>query len=118
MSSQCRKHTNTNVSNFSVGLEVGYTMGDITLGAYYVSEDIVGSTEDKSYGVSVAYASGPIAVAAYFNTDLSSEEYALQGFYDMGNGLVMTAGMIDGDSLTGDDFANFIIADYDLGGGA
>jgi hypothetical protein len=30
----------------------------------------------------------------------------------------MTAGMIDGDSLTDNDFANFIVADYDLGGGA
>jgi outer membrane protein OmpU len=102
----------------SLGLEVGYTMGDITLGAYYVSEDNAASTEDQSYGVSVGYASGPIALAAYFNTDLGSDEFAVQGSYDLGNGLVMTAGMIDGDSLTDNDFANFIVADYDLGGGA
>jgi outer membrane protein OmpU len=108
----------TGVSDSSLGLEVGYTMGDITLGAYYVSEDIVGNTEDQSYGVSVGYASGPIAVAAYFNTDLGSDEYALQGSYDMGNGLVMTAGTIDGDSTGDNDFATYIIADYDLGGGA
>jgi outer membrane protein OmpU len=100
----------------SVGLEVGYTMGDITLGAYYVSEDgnVLG---DESYGVSAGYTSGPIALAAYFNTDLNSDEYALQGSYDLGNGLVMTAGTIDGDA-NDNDFANFIVADYDLGGGA
>jgi hypothetical protein len=102
----------------SVGLEVGYTMGDITLGAYFVSEDVPTSTEDQSFGVSVGYASGPIAAAAYFNTDLGSDEYAVQGSYDMGNGLVLTAGMIDGDSVTDNDFASFIVADYDLGGGA
>jgi outer membrane protein OmpU len=100
----------------SLGLEVGYTMGDITLGAYYVSED--GNVADESYGVSVGYASGPIALAAYFNTDLNSDEYAVQGSYDMGNGLVLTAGSIDGDSITDNDFATFIVADYDLGGGA
>jgi hypothetical protein len=108
----------TNATSSSVGLEVGYTMGDITLGAYFVSEDLATSTEDESYGVSVGYASGPIALAAYFNTDLGSDEFAVQGSYDLGNGLVMTAGMIDGDSLTDNDFANFIVADYDLGGGA
>jgi hypothetical protein len=102
----------------SVGLEVGYTMGDITLGAYFVSEDVPTSTEDQSYGVSVGYASGPIALAAYFNTDLGSDEYALQGSYDLGNGLVMTAGVSDGDDAGDNDFANFIVADYDLGGGA
>jgi outer membrane protein OmpU len=106
----------TSVTSSSVGLEVGYTMGDITLGAYYVSEDgnVLG---DESYGVSAGYTSGPIALAAYFNTDLNSDEYALQGSYDLGNGLVMTAGTIDGDA-NDNDFANFIVADYDLGGGA
>jgi outer membrane protein OmpU len=108
----------TNSGESSVGLEVGYTMGDITLGAYFVSEDVPTSTEDQSFGVSVGYASGPIALAAYFNTDLGSDEFALQGSYDLGNGLVMTAGSIDGDSATDNDFANFIVADYDLGGGA
>jgi outer membrane protein OmpU len=104
------------MSRSSVGLEVGYTMGDITLGAYYVAED--NNTADESYGVSVGYASGPIALAAYFNTDLDSDEFAVQGSYDLGNGLVMTAGSIDGDSTTDNDFAAFIVADYDLGGGA
>jgi hypothetical protein len=104
------------MSRSSVGLEVGYTMGDITLGAYYVAED--NNTADESYGVSVGYASGPIALEAYFNTDLDSDEFALQGSYDLGNGLVMTAGSIDGDSTTDNDFAAFIVADYDLGGGA
>jgi hypothetical protein len=106
----------TNSGQSSVGLEVGYTVGDITLGAYYVSED--GNTADESYGVSVGYASGPIALAAYFNTDLNQDEFAVQGSYDMGNGLVMTAGTIDGDSTSDNDFAAFIVADYDLGGGA
>ncbi|MBU2992160.1 porin [Octadecabacter sp. 1_MG-2023] len=98
----------------SLGLEVGYTVGDVTLGAYYVSESVA----DDAYGVSVGYASGPVSVAAYFTDDRGSEEYALQGSYDVGNGLVITAGMIDGDSATDDDFSNYIVAEYDLGGGA
>jgi outer membrane protein OmpU len=100
----------------SVGVEVGYTMGDINVGFYYVSED--GNVETESYGVSAGYTAGPIALAAYFNTDLGSDEYALQGSYDLGNGLVLTAGVIDGDSTTDNDFASYIIADYDLGGNA
>jgi outer membrane protein OmpU len=106
----------TNSGQSSVGLEVGYAVGDITFGAYYVSED--GNTADESYGVSAGYTSGPMALAAYFNTDLDSDEFAVQGSYDLGNGLVMTAGSIDGDSTTDNDFAAFIVADYDLGGGA
>jgi outer membrane protein OmpU len=70
-------------------------------------------------GVLGLFASTTVAgFAAYFNTDLGNDEYALQGSYDLGNGLVMTAGMIDGDDAGDNDFANFIVADYDLGGGA
>ena len=98
----------------SIGLEVGYTVGDITLGAYYVME----GGPDDAMGISVGYASGPVSVAAYYNDDRGSEEYALQGSYDVGNGLVITAGMIDGDSTTDNDFANYLVAEYDLGGGA
>ncbi|SMX41984.1 porin [Octadecabacter ascidiaceicola] len=105
---------NSTAGTDSTGIEVGYTVGDITLGAYYVMESVA----NDAMGVSVAYASGPVSVAAYYNDDRGNDEYALQGSYDVGNGLVITAGMIDGSSVTDNDFANYVVAEYDLGGGA
>ena len=103
------------------GLEVSYPVGPVTLGAYYASYD-----SEEAYGVSVDYSDGPITVAAYFQEEfLGAQEYAIEGAYDFGMGLVVTAGYIDGDddgtlaSLDGDDdYAAYIVAEYDLGGGA
>ncbi|WP_321367619.1 porin [uncultured Celeribacter sp.] len=109
-----------------VGLDVSYPIGPVVLGAYYVSYDFDGgSSEDDAYGVSVDYSDGPITVAAYYEEVLGEAEYAVEGAYDFGFGLVVTAGYIDGDDdgSTGsfgddDDFATYIVAEYDLGGGA
>ncbi|WP_417240044.1 porin [Celeribacter halophilus] len=103
------------------GLDVSYPVGPVTLGAYYVSYDFdaaTGVTEDDAYGVSVDYADGPITVAAYYEEILGEEEYAIEGAYDFGMGLVVTAGYIDGDDTDDNDFASYIVAEYDLGGGA
>ncbi|WP_417256731.1 porin [Celeribacter halophilus] len=108
------------------GIDVSYPVGPVTLGAYYVSYDFDGSVpEDDAYGVSADYSDGPITVAAYYEKVLGEEEYAIEGAYDFGMGLVVTAGYIDGDDdgSTGafgddDDFAAYIVAEYDLGGGA
>lgn len=103
------------------GLEVSYPVGPVTLGAYYVSYD-----SEEGYGISADYSDGPITVAAYFQEDFfGAQEYAVEGAYDFGMGLVVTAGYIDGDDdgTLGDkdgddDFAAYIVAEYDLGGGA
>ncbi|EKE74702.1 MULTISPECIES: porin [Roseobacteraceae] len=109
------------------GIDVSYPVGPVTLGAYYVSYDFDDSTvtEDDAYGVSVDYSDGPITVAAYYEEVLGEAEYAIEGAYDFGSGLVVTAGYIDGDDdgSTGafgndNDFAAYVVAEYDLGGGA
>lgn len=109
------------------GIEVAYPVGAVTLGAYYTAYDIDGFDADGAYGVSVDYADGPITVSAYYGSGLlfdgtnivdDAAEYAIEGQYDFGMGLVMTAGYIDGDDEDDNDFAAYIVAEYDLGGGA
>ncbi|ATG48208.1 hypothetical protein CEW89_11915 [Celeribacter ethanolicus] len=108
------------------GLEVAYPVGPVTLGAYYASYDMPFYGSEEAYGVSVDYSDGPLTVAAYFEEDfVGAQEYAIEGQYDFGMGLVVTAGYIDGDddgtlgALDGDDdYATYIVAEYDLGGGA
>jgi outer membrane protein OmpU len=98
----------------SLGLEVSYPVGPVTLGAFYVSESLPGDT----YGVSALYSDGPLTAKVYYKEILSSEEYGLGATYDMGTGLTLTGGYIDGDSVSDDDFAGYVVAEYDLGGGA
>ncbi|MBU2936017.1 MULTISPECIES: porin [Pacificibacter] len=97
----------------STGIEVAYPVGDITLGAFYVSE----TAADDNYGVSVAYAANAIEAKAYYKSLNGSDEYGLGGSYTMDD-LVLTVGYVDGDSLTDDDFGTYFVAEYDLGGGA
>jgi hypothetical protein len=98
----------------STGLEVSYPVGDVTLGAFYVSE----SALDDNYGISANYAAGALEAKIYYKSLNDNDEYGLGGTYDLGNGLVLAAGYIDGDSTSDDDFGGYIAADYDLGGGA
>jgi len=103
----------------SIGLEVSYPVGPVTLGAFYVSEDTTNPAGiDDTYGVSAAYADGPITAKVYYKEIKGSEEYGLGATYDMGTGLTLTGGYIDGDSATDNDFAGYVVAEYDLGGGA
>jgi hypothetical protein len=104
----------TDVSEDSLGLEVAYPVGPVTLGAFYVDESQAGDT----YGVSALYSDGPLTAKVYYKEILSSEEYGLGATYDMGNGLTLTGGYIDGDSVSDNDFAGYVVAEYDLGGGA
>ncbi|SEL13506.1 porin [Pacificibacter marinus] len=98
----------------STGIEVSYPVGDVTLGAFYVSE----SALDDNYGMSVAYAANSIEGKVYYKSLNGSDEFGLGASYDLNNGLVLSAGYIDGDSTTDDDFATYVTAEYDLGGGA
>lgn len=107
------KSTDGTTESDSTGLEVSYPVGDITLGAFYVSE----SVGEDNYGVSAAYAANAIEGKVYYKSLNDSEEFGLGASYTMGD-LVVTAGYVEGDSLTDDDFGTYIVADYDLGGGA
>ena len=93
--------------NDSLGLNVSYPVGDVTVGAFFVSE----SAGDDSYGVSADYASGPLSVSAFFESVQGAEDKGLEGSYDAGNGLVVYAGYIE--STEG-----YFGVEYDLGGGA
>lgn len=105
---------NQTVDENSLGLEVGYPVGPVALGAFYVAE----SAGDDTYGVSAVYSEGALTAKAYYKNLMGSDEYGLGATYDMGNGLKVTGGYIDGDSVADNDFAAYVAAEYDLGGGA
>jgi len=103
----------------SLGIQVSYPVGPVTLTGYYVSEsDDRSWGEDNTYGLTAAYEDGPITLLAHYEDFGGEEEYNVEGAYDFGMGLVVTAGYIDGDDDGDDDFASYIVAEYDLGGGA
>lgn len=89
----------------SMGISVSYPAGPVTVDAGYATN----SDADDDWDLSVTYADGPISVTA--STDEESD-WALEGSYDVGSGLVAYAGIVD----AGDDF--YVAADYDLGSGA
>lgn len=92
----------------SIGLGVSYPAGPVTLGAYYAMNDD-GTTQTDAWGISADYASGPVSVSASFD---SSEDWSLEGSYDVGNGVMVYAGVV----TAGDDY--YVGGTYDLGGGA
>ena len=114
-----------NVNNVDrMGVAVSYAMGDYTLGASYSDDD---AHAEATTQVSVAYASGPLSAKAYYTNNRSGVKDAYESSvavaYDMGNGLVINVGAIDGDDKTAgrstdNDQYNYIVADYNLGGGA
>lgn len=103
------------VDEDSLGVEVAYPFGPVTLGAFYVAES---GQDDDNYGVSAVYADGPIEAKVYYKSLNDNDEYGIGGAYDFGYGLVVSAGYIDGDNDGDDDLATYVVAEYDLGGGA
>jgi len=97
-------------SGQSIGLDVAYPVGPATLGGYFTSNN----NDSDAYGVSVDYADGPITVSVFYdnNVDNTAEDYGIEGSYDVGNGLMLMAGVTD----AGDDI--YVAGNYDLGGGA
>jgi outer membrane protein OmpU len=77
--------------------------------ASYVNETNAADTAENNWDVSAKYAEG--AITATVKTD-ESEDWAIEGTYDMGNGLTVAAGLAD----AGDDI--YVGGTYDLGGGA
>ena len=80
---------------------VSYPAGPVTVG--YTVDD------SQAWEVSAAYAEGAVAAELTYN---SAESYDVEASYDMSNGLVVSAGMLN----SGDD--TYLGAAYSLGGGA
>jgi len=99
--------SNMTNNNASTGVSISYPVGPVTLAASYVDESAAGAA--ANWNVSAAYAAGAVAIEA--STD-ESDSWALEGSYDMGNGMVVYAGTDDG----GNDY--YVAGAYDLGGGA
>jgi len=100
----------------SIGIQVAYTWGPVTVTAFGVSQDPV----DDNYGLAIDYAEGPITLSARYH-DGNDEEAAVEGTYDLGNGLSFFAGYVDemetGAGVEGSNYF-YVGGDYDLGGGA
>lgn len=100
----------------STGIAVSYPMGDVTVSAYFVSEDDSTAVDAKdNYGVKFAYAAGAVAGTLGFASEQGTDYVSLEGSYDLGNGLSIYAGAITKDGDTDDTYVG---ASYDLGGGA
>lgn len=103
----------------STGVSVAYPVGPVVIGGYYTMNDVA----EDNYGVSADYASGPIAVSASFDINGGEDgaddvtEYAVEGSYDLGNGLTVLAGVL-GTDVDGDEMDMYAAGTYDLGGGA
>ena len=93
----------------STGISVTYPVGAVTVAASYVMEDNAAGTADDNWDIKISYAEG--AMTASVKTD-EADDWAVEGTYDMGNGLTVAAGVAD----AGDDF--YVGGSYDLGGGA
>ena len=131
--------TNLTLNDDSLGFEVSYPFGPVTLGAYYVLEndddsdfDVGNDDLEDSFGVSADYASGPLTVSAFYEfeddgNDVDDpgepefdedgddqdedDDFGIEVGYDAGNGLQLYAGLID-------ETGNYVGAEYDLGNGA
>jgi hypothetical protein len=130
--------TNQTLNDDSLGFEVSYPFGPVTLGAYYVLEndddsdfDLGNDDLENSFGVLADYASGPLTVSAFYEFDDDGNEiddpevdfdtdgddqdedddFGVEIGYDVGNGLQLYAGLID-------ETGNYVGAEYDLGSGA
>lgn len=95
----------SNDAGNSTGLSVSYPVGDVTVKASYVSE----SAGDDNWDLGVSYAANGLTLDV--TTD-ESDDWGIEGSYDMGNGLTVFAGVDD----AGDD--TYVATSYDLGGGA
>ncbi|MEO1796111.1 MAG: porin [Pseudomonadota bacterium] len=96
----------------SIGLQLAYTVNDITVTVFYVSQDPV----DDNVGIALDYASGPLTVGVLYH-DGNDEDTQINVTYDVGGGLGLFAGYRDEGSAD-DDTYFYVGGDYDLGGGA
>jgi len=105
----------------STGIKVAYPVGPVTLTGYYVNEEEEGNDDvDPNFGIKAAYASGPISVTADYQDDQGTTIIALDGSYDVGNGLSVLAGYYSEEAPTDTEASTtfYVATSYDLGGGA
>ena len=107
--------SNVTAETSSTGVKVSYPMGDITATGYYVMEDSDAGEVDDNMGINVAYASGAITASLDYQDDQGVSKTAIDGSYDLGNGMNIFAGMYMED-LIENEF--YVAGSYDLGGGA
>lgn len=107
---------NTTADTTSIGVQVAYPFGPVTLTGYYVMEDTGAGDVDDNYGINVAYASGAMGVALDFQNDQGVQKIAIDGTYDIGNGITVLAGYYTADDRADDEY--YVAGSYDLGNGA
>lgn len=85
----------------STWVDVAYSFGDVTVGAFYVS-----SNQD-GYGLEVAYTAGDLVVDfAYSKNDTTgADAYGIGAAYNLGGGLGVAGGI--GENAAGDTVADF-----------
>jgi len=140
--------TNTTTEDSSLGFEVAYPFGPVTLGAYYVLEnddasDIFFDANangirdagegddgdddlDNTFGVSADYASGPIAVRAFYefeddqsDDDFDGEDDGISEDDDFGvEGSYQAGNGLEIYAGYIDSTEGYVGAEYDLGNGA
>lgn len=103
--------TNQTDDEDSLGIQVAYPFGPVTATVYFVDE----SNGDANMGLTVAYEDGPISVTLDLDDDQGVNKYKLEGSYDVGNGLVVYAGILN-ENEGDEDY--YIAGALDLGGGA
>lgn len=98
-------------SQDSLGIEVAYPVGPVTVTGFYVAESVPDADGDEaSYGIQLDYSNGPLTAVAFFHDGID-EDAGIQVGYDLGTGLVIYAGWSDDDG-------QYLAGEYDLGGGA
>lgn len=101
----------------SYGVEVSYPFGPVTATAFYVVEDDFGSNTSDNYGLEFAYEQGPLSVTAtYEHESDGSDDYALEGSYQVSEELILFAGYLAPEAAGEDGY--YIGGEYDLGSGA
>ncbi|WP_342077418.1 porin [Yoonia sp. SS1-5] len=106
----------------SLGLGASYPVGPVTVGGYYTINDVA----DDNFGVTADYSAGGLAVSAAYevtggvaDVDDNTNEFTLEGSYEVGQGVTLFAGVINTDVEGGDNTNQYYAAGtYDLGGGA
>lgn len=78
-------------------------------------EDADGGDPEDNYGINLAYVSGAVAVTLDYQDDQGTAKTAIDGSYDLGNGLEIFAGMYMEDNIENEFY---VAGSYDLGGGA
>jgi len=107
--------SNMTADTSSTGIKVAYPFGPVTATAYYVMEDADGGDPEDNYGINLAYVSGAVAVTLDYQDDQGTAKTAIDGSYDLGNGLEIFAGMYMEDNIENEFY---VAGSYDLGGGA